>query len=178
MTILNISVNVSTVSKHIACINSLEPFYKLSDWGDVLSISLFPSQADSNFRCSCYPPYNPLGQLYRVPENEIYPFSDENSIKAELDGAFLQATNMGKPFSINLVVYLGKDDSQKKYKVFTEKAWQAWNYRGYPHEGLKIINGGRREKFQVDFFILPRENPPPVPTPDNPSEYCLEKGLK
>ena len=113
-----------------------------------------------------------LGKLYTPVESVFFNIFAQDNIKPELDGAFLKGKNSGKPFIIYFIVYLGKDGSKEKYKSFIGKLKKHWEYRGFPPEVVKIIDGGTREEFQIEHLILPKEYPPPIPKPDNPSEYC------
>lgn len=143
-------------------------FYEVFDKKKITSFFFEPDETDSNLRCSCYPPYNPIGRLYIY-----YNYINENEIKATLDGYYLQSQAYGGSSIVNVVIYIGKTETIEKYKTIKEKIKNHWKFRDYPPEALRIIYGGKREKFQINSILLPRHYPPPVPEPDNPSEYCL-----
>ena len=148
-------------------------FYELFD-NKVTSIFFEPGETDSDLRCSCYPPYNPISSRYGFHLNYI----DENEIKATLDGYHLQRVAYDETSIVNVVIYIGKTETIKKYKTISEKIRNHWKFRDYPPEALRIIYGGKREKFQINSILLPGHYPPPVPEPDNPSEYCLGKAIR
>jgi hypothetical protein len=128
----------------------------------IKSVSYLPKEADNNRRCRGYPLYNPAGSLY-TPATA---FSEEDGI---INLSVLAAESKVQPAEsiIFVVVYAGRKMSAARYKEVLDR------YRNTLYEKLKVaptkiklVKGGRRERFAGHVFYLKAGDPPPTPSPE------------
>jgi len=159
-----------------------EVSYVLQDKGEVYDIDrltkvvtrirFMPNALNNSLRCQGFPSYNTIGALY-YPALNFYE-KDLKHLNAFLDVPIIEAQSLGDQFKTYVIVYCGEDFTGTQYTDLLIAV------RKHVYEGRKVspaifevIDGGRRDKFAVDVFHLPKDNPPPVPSPIDYS--CVDR---
>lgn len=138
--------------------------YKVSDSGLVTSIDYIPKRSDYSFRCKGFGPSPDLGPPESKPFDTYsrIPPADE---RARLDNF---ATWLHEQPQMNgyILVYASKRFPSRSAML---KAKDARNYlvkaRRVNPKKIKIVDGGYREQFQIELYILPVSAKPPIPRP-------------
>lgn len=126
---------------------------------EVISIQYFPRAKDGHLRCPAAPQG---GDPRKFDEYSNIPFSDE---KARLDN-FAVYLQKDQPTFKGYIVYAGQRARSGASQV---RAKRAKDYlvkvRGIEATRIVTIDGGSREKFEVELYALPSSVSPPTPTP-------------
>lgn len=128
--------------------------------GEVISIQYFPQTNDDHLRCSTAPQ---VRDARKFDEYSNLPFSDE---KARLDNFAIYLQKDEPTFKGYIIFYAGQRVRSAAAQV---RAKRARDYlikvRGIEAARIVTIDGGCREKFQVELYALPSSMSPPAPTP-------------
>ena len=130
----------------------------------IVRISFLPSVSDNHLRCAGYPAYNPAGSIY-TPDAA---FGEKDAVK-NLD--VLVAESAGAPVGVTYVIVYADDTmSEQSYERLLKK-YEAHLYkkRLASRERIRIVRGGKRDRFSISVYNLAKNMPPPVPSPDYPS---------
>ena len=128
--------------------------------GEVISIQYFPQTKDNHLRCSTAPQG---GEARKFDEYSNLPFSDE---KARLANFALHLRDE-PDFKGYIIVYAGKNTRSGEPEA---RAKRAKNYlvrvRGIEATRIVTIDGGCRDRLEVELYALPNSMSPPIPNPN------------
>lgn len=128
--------------------------------GEVISIEYFPQAKDSHLSCPDAPQISGASKFDKYTN---LPFSDE---KARLDNFAIYLQKKEPTFKGYIVVYAGQ---RARSVVAQARAKRAKDYlvkvRGIEAARIMTIDGGYRQKFEVELYALPKSVPPPAPNP-------------
>jgi len=147
---------------------------------ELQSITYIPKKSDNNLRCNGFPPFTPEGQHYAYErfdiQNKIYSKKDNLfGIYARLDSFTIQTSNEGNKAKGYVLVYFDNKLSLKEYKsLFDKLKAHIFNLRKVSPEKITVIEGGMREKAEVELYILPKDYKPPAPNPTLPSPQFMK----
>lgn len=128
--------------------------------GEVVSLQYFPQAKDSHLRCTAVPQ---PGDVRKFDEYSNLPFSDE---KARLDNFAIYLQKNEPTFKGYIIVYAGQRVRSGTAQVRAKRARDYLiNERRIEAPRIVTIDGGCREKFQVELYALPSSMSPPSPTP-------------
>jgi hypothetical protein len=138
--------------------------YKVSESGVVRSVDYFPKREDYSLRCKGFSPLSDLGN------RELKPFDTYSNIRfvderARLDNfsIWLREQPQMKGY---IVVYASKDFPSSKAK---RRAQRARDYlvkvQALDPKKIGVVDGGHREQFLIELYILPADVGPPTPYP-------------
>jgi hypothetical protein len=128
--------------------------------GEVVSIQYFPQTQDNHLRCSTA---QQSGEARKFDKYSDIPFSDE---KARLDN-FANHLQQNEPeFKGYIIVYAGP---RARAGTAQARAKRAKDYllkvRGIEPARIVTIEGGNRDRLEVELYALPSSMSPPTPTP-------------
>lgn len=138
--------------------------YQVSDLGIVTAVDYVPKRADYNLRCKGFPSVPDLGHREFKPfdvYSNIFP-ADEY---ARLDNfsIWLRDEPQMKGY---ILVYASKEFPANKARM---RAQNAKKYlverRNMESKRIDVIEGGYREQFEVELYIVPSNGSPPTPYP-------------
>lgn len=128
--------------------------------GEVISIEYFPLAKDSHLRC---PAVAQGGGARKFDEYSNLPFSDE---KARLDNFAIYLQQNEPEFKGYIIVYTGPRARSGQAQA---RAKRAKDYlvkvRGIEATRIVTINGGCRDRSEVELYALPSSVSPPTPNP-------------
>lgn len=135
--------------------------------GDVEVVHKFPSMNQSSFRCRGFPSYHPVGSIYAAQLN--YYESDVNGILQFLDSANISARSGTGTSKTYVLVYRTMQMKTKPYaRLIKAMRDHVHKTLGLSSSDIEIIDGGKRNKFAVDLYVLSVLLPAPFPQPDFP----------
>jgi hypothetical protein len=137
--------------------------YAVSATGILSSVAYIPSMKDQSLRCSGFPIEDISIIDYRP--FDAYTILSWEDTKARLDifSAQLQEQPTMKGF---VIIYAGQGERISKLSVQAERTkTYLINILNIDPKRIKVINGGRRERPAIDFFIVPHDMPAPIPSP-------------
>jgi len=138
--------------------------YQVSESGILRSVDYIPKRADYPLRCKGFPSIPDLGH------REFKPFDTYSNIslgdeQARLDNFSIWLRDQPQMKGY-ILVYASEDIRSRKAGI---RAQRAKDYlvklRGMDPRRIDIIDGGYREQFKIELYILPREVGPPTPYP-------------
>lgn len=128
--------------------------------GEVISIQYFPQTKDNHLRCSTA---QQGGDARKFDEYSNIPFSDE---KARLDNFAIHLQQNEPQFKGYIIVYAGP---RARSGTAQARAKRAKDYlvkvRGIEAARIVTIEGGHRDRLEVELYALPSSMSPPTPTP-------------
>jgi hypothetical protein len=128
--------------------------------GEVISIEYFPAAKDNDLRCPAVPQD---GDARKFDEYSNLPFSDE---KARLDNFGIYLRKDEPTFTGYIIVYAGQ---RARSGTAQARAKRARDYlvkvRGLEATRIVTIDGGCRNKLEVELYALPTSTSPPTPNP-------------
>lgn len=130
----------------------------------IVRISFLPSESDNHLRCAGFPAYNPVGSIY-APDAAF----GEKDAFANLD--VLVAESKGSPVGTTtyVIVYAGDKMSEQSYaKLLKKYEVHLYKKRSASRDRIRIVRGGKRDRFSISVYNLAKNMPPPVPSPDHP----------
>jgi hypothetical protein len=147
-------------------------------------IRYIPKKSDNHLRCDGFPPFTPEGQYYTRDRYLLY------------DSALDKKYNLGRIFALSdifivdtikntetykgyVVVYFDNKLSLTEYKRQLDKI-KEHIFKGFKRnktstEHISIIEGGMKERAEIEFYILPKQWKPPAPNPTLPSPQFMKK---
>jgi hypothetical protein len=146
--------------------------YRVSDLGIVKSISYIPSVKDNHLRCSGFPMYDGSITKYR-PFEKYSPITSSDE-RARLDNFAVQLQN-----ELNLkgyiIAYAGRRARAGEAIARAERARDHLvQTHGINAERVIAMDGGYREKLEVELYLVRSDLPAPTPTPTlAPSEVQI-----
>lgn len=151
--------------------------YQVSELGVVESVSFIPKRSDYARRCKGFPSIPDLGHREFNPFDTFsnIPFADE---QARLDNfsISLQEQPQLKGY---ILIYASKDFPASRAKM---RAKRARDYlvkvRGVDPKMIGIVDGGYREQFQIELYILRADVGPPTPYPTVAPPSVTNGGFK
>lgn len=148
--------------------------YTVSETGSIESISYIPSTSDNRLRCSGFPEYKRNFAVY-IPFATYADirFSDE---KARLDN--FAVTLLNEPnFKGYITVYAGQRARAGEAQARANRAKNYLvNVRSIEPGRIIPIDGGHREKLEVELYVVPRDLPAPSASPTiSPNEVQIIK---
>lgn len=140
--------------------------YTVAPTGDLAGISYFPTASDTRLRCPGFPAedisiidYKPFDQYFTA---------DWDRARARLDN-FAISLREKPDFKGYIIAYAGRRARRGEASTYANlvKSYLV-NERGIEVEKLTAVDGGFREEFTIDLFLLPTTWPAPVPSPTIP----------
>jgi hypothetical protein len=138
--------------------------YKVSNSGLVTSIDYIPKRSDYSLRCEGFGPSPDLGHSESKPFDTYsnIPLADE---RARLDN-FSILLHQQPQMKGYVLVYSSKKIPSSSAKL---RARHARDYlirvRHLRPKRIEIVDGGYREQFQIELYILPKSATPPISRP-------------
>ena len=128
--------------------------------GEVNLVEYFPLPRDNHLRC----PVQPAGgDARKFDEYSNLPFSDE---KARLDNFAIHLQQNEPQFKGYIIVYVGP---RARSGTAQARAKRAKDYlvkvRGIEAARIVTIEGGHRDRLEVELYALPSSLSPPTPKP-------------
>ena len=153
--------------------HSSDSFYYMNDddgvsirvfMGNVMSISLYPGRVDAHLSCS--PPAATADcESLAPPAMDSYRSLTIQQERLRLDNFAIALWNSPDATGY-IIAYGGKSAQAGEANVLGERAKRyLTEVRHLSPERLKVINGGFREKNEVELFVLPHRTCPPVADP-------------
>ena len=138
--------------------------YSVSESGIVRAIDYIPKRADYSLRCEGFPSVPDLGHRGINPFDSYSNISPANE-RARLDNFSIWLGEQPQMKGY-ILVYASRTFSARKAKLRGE---HARNYlvkvRRLNANRVEVINGGYREQFQIELYILPANARPPALRP-------------
>lgn len=149
----------------------------------LLEKGYIPKKSDyETMRCDGFPPYTSEG-FYST--DLFYPFYSEHLSKKKgfydaigrFDELFIRVSNLPKnKYKAYATIYFDKRFSLTEYrKRIADIKKSMFEIRKYPRDFVNIIEGGLREDAEMEFYLLPKDLPPPAPHPTLPSPQFIKK---
>jgi hypothetical protein len=137
--------------------------YEFSRDGTMTGISYIPSIRDHNLRCSGFPPADATTAHYKNFDEYLKrAVTNEN---ARLDNFAVELLN-NKDFMGYVIGYAGRSARVGETRTnLNEIRSYLIKKRSVPPNRVVMINGGHRENATIEFYLVPRKLPAPVPTP-------------
>jgi len=128
--------------------------------GEVVLLEYFPLPRDNSLRC----PVQPAGgDARKFDEYSNLPFSDE---KARLDNFAIYLQKNEPQFKGYIIVYAAREARSGEAQA---RAKRAKNYlvkvRGVEAARIVTMDGGQRDRSEVELYALPSSMSPPTPNP-------------
>lgn len=143
-------------------------------------VTYIPKKSDNDLRCNGFPPFAPEGEHYPY---EKFPFRDLalsrkdnlNRIYALIDAFIFSQSATFKGYKGFILVYFDNKLSLKEYRGLVAKLNDfVFRHRKVPEGQITIIEGGMREKAEVELYLLPETYKPPAPNPTLPSPQFMK----
>ena len=137
--------------------------YSVSWDGTLESIWYGPSVKDNNLRCAGFPPTDGGVTAY-TPYHE-FPYKTVDDIKSRI-GDFGIRLVEDRKFKGYVIVYrTGDKKTNPIARLMTTTKKYLIRKLNVDARAVEVIDGGFRERPTVELFLIPRDWPPPVPTP-------------
>ena len=138
--------------------------YKVSDSGLVRSIDYIPKRGDYSLRCEGFGSIPDVGRPNSRPFDSysVIPIADE---RARLDNFSIQLQEQPQMKGYILVYASKKTPSRSAKRRATEARQYLVKVRRLNPTRIKIVDGGYREQFQIELYILPASATPPISRP-------------
>lgn len=138
--------------------------YGFRENGILESVSYVPKRADYSLRCKNFPSIPDLGHREFKPFDAYSKISSADE-QARLDNFSIWLRDQPQMKGY-ILVYASKDIPTRRALI---RARRAKDYlvrrRGMNTNKIAIIDGGYREQFGIELYILPRDVGPPTPYP-------------
>lgn len=139
--------------------------YTVEYEGDVRHIDYFPSTADLNLRCKCFPPDD--GSVFRGMAWDSFGGISMDNVLARLDNFAIQLLNSPANWKARVITYSPLGVAPARTAAYRKRI-RDWLFlkRKMDPRRLTVIDGGHRETFEGELYLLPPGNlvPPPLPT--------------
>jgi hypothetical protein len=139
--------------------------YVVESDGTVNHIDYFPSTADLNLRCKCYPPDD--GSVFRGMAWDSFGPVSMDSVLARLDNFTIALLNSPANWTGRVITYSPLRAGPVQAAAYRKRI-RDWLFvkRKMDPGRLAVINGGHRETFGGELYLVPPGNlvPPPLPT--------------
>jgi len=140
--------------------------YTVSPTGIITGISYFPSTGDKYLRCPGFPSEDSSVIDYK-PFDQYFTSMWDRS-QARLDN-FAVSLQEKSDFKGHVITYAGKRACRGEASAYANRIKNYLvNERGIGAKRLKVIDGGYREEFTTDLFLIPSAWPAPVASPTLP----------
>jgi len=146
----------------------------------LMDIHFIPRRSDNLLRCNGFPPYRPEGLHFTMEKHGLYdPRAPRESLYetvAWLQSATFELKQMRETHRGYLVAYYDNRLSLLDYRarLNTLKTY-GFDWFKIPRTDLIFIEGGMRERSEIDFYLLPKKWAPPAPNPTLPSPQFMKK---
>jgi hypothetical protein len=139
--------------------------YTVEREGTVRSIEYFPSSVDLNLRCKCFPPDD--GSVFRGRPFDSFEGISFYDASARLDNFAVMAQNSGAGWRAHIITYSPLRTTRAAGLSYRNRVrnWLVVK-RGLDARKVTVVDGGHREQFGAELYLLPDEltSPPPFPT--------------
>jgi hypothetical protein len=138
--------------------------YSVSSEGTVNSIKYFPSSDDVNLRCKCFPAED--GSMERTISFDQFGNVSRDSLFARLDNYAIQLTNSPADWKGYVILYSPLSAGRTSVTAYRERV-SNWLFvkRQLDPRRLTVVDGGHRENFAGELFLLAAGVEPPWPLP-------------
>jgi hypothetical protein len=138
--------------------------YTVSSEGVLSSINYFPAAENSRIRCKCFPPQDE--SVFRGVTWDSFEGISMDNILARLDNFAIQLSN-SPDWKGHVITYSPLRAGPSGALAFRNRLhrWLTVK-RGIDRRQVTVIDGGRREKYAGEFYLLSPgvAAPPPLPT--------------
>lgn len=142
--------------------------YEVYQDGLISAVTYTPSISDNRLRCDGWPLLSIRQSSYRPRPFDDYSeitWSDESG-RLDNFAIYLQEQPTVRAY---VIVYVGRRGRADETKVKLDRVKHYLvNKRGIEAERIVTVDGGRRERWHVELFAIPREAPAPTPNPTIP----------
>jgi hypothetical protein len=107
---------------------------------------------------------------YKVDEIGFTPYSD---VSARLDG-FLMELNAEPSSTAYIIIYASRDGDKKTVARYHKTIHNLIEIRRFDISRITIVEGGFREEFAIEFYLIPAGAEPPKPTPTFDSSFVVQ----
>lgn len=137
--------------------------YEVSPDGNIHTVSYIPSSKDGHLRCPGFPAYD--GEATRYRPYDTYGGIPTSNEDARLDNFAIALEN--DPNSKGyILVYAGQRSRPGEAKKRAERARKYIISRGdIDEQRVVAVDGGYRESFEAEIYLVPHDMPAPVPKP-------------
>jgi len=137
--------------------------YEVSQDGTVTAVSYIPSVRDIDLRCSGFPPEDATTARYKHFDEYLKKVVIDET--ARLDNFAVELLNNQHLIGY-IIAYAGRSArvGEAKKDVNEIRAYLTTK-RNLEPKRLVTIDGGHREHSTIELYLVPRELPPPAPTP-------------
>ena len=139
--------------------------YTVSSEGFLSSTNYFPASKDSSLRCKCFPPED--GSVFRGVSWDSFEGISIENILARLDNFAIQLTNSPTEWKGHVIIYSPLRAGRRRATAY-HKRIRNWLIvkRQIDSRRVAVIDGGHRENFAGELYLLPPgvAAPPPLPT--------------
>jgi hypothetical protein len=139
--------------------------YIVSYEGDVRDIKYFPSSDDVNLRCKCFPLDD--GSVFRGISWDSFEGISMDNMFVRLDNYVIQLQNLDADWNGHVITYSPLRAGRSKASAFRKRIYDWLTVkRGFDQRGITVIDGGHRERFAAELYLLPPgvSVPSPLPT--------------
>src|SRR5713226_4933341 len=128
--------------------------YIVSHEGDVRHINYFPSTSDLNLRCKCFPPDD--GSVFRGMSFDSFEGVSMDSMLARLDNFSAQLANSPADWKGHVITYSPLRAGRSGALAFRNRFYRWLTVkRGIDRHRVTVVDGGHRERFAGEFYLLP-----------------------
>jgi len=139
--------------------------YTVSSDGLLSSTKYFPTPEDSGLRCKCFPPED--GSVFRGVSWDSFEGVSTENILARLDNFAIELTNRPSGWKGHVIIYSPLRAGRRDAAAYTKRI-RNWLIvkRQIDSRRVAVIDGGHRENFAGEMYLLSPgvAAPPPLPT--------------
>ena len=138
--------------------------YVVSSEGVLNDTKYFPTTEDSRLRCKCFPTED--GSVFRGMSWDSFEGVSTENLLARLDNFAIQLTNSPRGWKGHVIIYSPLRAGRRAAASYTQRI-RNWLIvkRQIDSRKVAIIDGGHRENFAGELYLLPPgvAAPPPLP---------------
>jgi hypothetical protein len=150
---------------------ALHEFFHVSTEGLVEAVTYLPSVADNLFRCPGFPLFDGGVANYQPFDSFVATSFEDSGSRFDPFASQLQETQNLKGY---VIVYSSKVNESEQASEYAKRARSFLiGERKIPSERIVAMNGGRREEFTVELFLIPNNWNPPMATPTLSSDEVI-----
>lgn len=143
-------------------------------------VTYIPKKSDNGLRCNGFPPFSPEGQHYAYDKFPFYDMTRSSKVNlgeiyARIDAFIISQSVTWKGYKGFVLVYFDNKLSLREYRGLIAKMNDfIFKRRKIPEGQITIIEGGMKERAEVELYLLPEDYKPPAPNPTLPSPQFMK----
>lgn len=134
--------------------------YTVSSDGMVQAVTYFPSSNDSALRCRCFPLLDE--SIQRSISFDQFQLGSVDDALARLDNYIIALLNENR-WTGYIVWYRGREVGPKRTLAYKRSIMSHLRRRAVPPTRIKLIDGGYRDRPEMELYLLTEELSPPEP---------------